>query len=80
MSTTMIQLHTTIPVETSKGKGLAIGWIDYSEEHHLLWIVALDSNGQVWTLPNTEIRLQKNITMGRTNVELPEAKLAGDPG
>jgi hypothetical protein len=61
----IIQLNPTIPVWTEFGTGQAIGWLDYSSEHHLFWIVASDSDGSVWTLNNTKIRLQKNISIGR---------------
>jgi hypothetical protein len=62
----IIQLNPTIPVYIPDlGTGQAIGWIDYSTEHHLMWIVALDSTGEIWTLDNTKVRAQKNITMGR---------------
>ena len=63
----MIQLDPSIPVYIPEKKetGQAIGWIDYSSEHHLKWIVAMDSNGEVWVYDNTKVRLQKNFTMGR---------------
>jgi hypothetical protein len=62
----IIQLDPTIPVYVEgRGTGHAIGWIDYSQEHHLLWIVAFDNTGEVWTLPNPEVRLQINISIGR---------------
>lgn len=66
----MIQLNPSIPViVTSKdnAKGTAIGWIDYSEEHNVMWIVALE-NGEVWCVPNYEIRMQKNWSLGRRNL------------
>lgn len=62
----ILQLNPTIPVVvTSKnnGKGRAIGWIDYSEDHHIYWIVAMDENGEVWTMPNTQIRMQENWSL-----------------
>ncbi len=59
------QLNPTIPMICPKGKGYAIGVIDYSEEHHLMWIIALDSTGEIWTYSNPEVRIQNNITMGR---------------
>jgi hypothetical protein len=61
----VLQLDPPIPVWTERGTGLAIGWIDYSCEHHLFWIIAFDNTGEVWTIPNPQVRLQKNITMGR---------------
>lgn len=63
---TMLQLDPTIPVSTPRGKGQAVVLIDYGSEHHLLWTVFLDSNGECWTFPNTDIRAQKNPTMGRS--------------
>ena len=61
----IIQLNPTIPVDTPKGAGLAWFLLDYSEEHHLMWVVALDESGEIWTFPNIDVRAQKNITMGR---------------
>ena len=62
----ILQLNPSIPVEViGKGSGEAIFLIDYSGEHHLMWVVALDSNGSVWTVPNPDIRFIKNYTLGR---------------
>jgi len=63
---TILQLNPTIPVSCAKGDGYAIALIDYSEEHHLYWVIALNATGEIWTLANPEVRMQKNITMGRT--------------
>jgi hypothetical protein len=65
----ILQLDPPIPVVVvSKGNasGMAIGWIDYSQEHHLLWVVALDDGGEVWVVPNTDVRLQANWSLGRS--------------
>ncbi len=62
----IIQLNPTVPVITPKGKGLAWFLIDYGEEHHLMFTIALDENGEIWTFPSNEIRADKNITMGRS--------------
>lgn len=60
------QLNPTLPVEViGKGKGFAIAVIDYGQEHHLLWIVVLDSSGEIWAAPNPEVRVRGNWTMGR---------------
>jgi hypothetical protein len=61
----ILQLNPTIPMTCSKGHGYAIALIDYSQEHHLHWVIAIDSTGEIWTLPNTDVRMQKNISMGR---------------
>lgn len=63
----MLQLNPSIPVEViGKGTGECVGWIDYSKEDDLMWIVALDSDGKVWTVKNSQIRFIKNISLGRT--------------
>ena len=61
----MLQLNPPLPVMTPKGRGLAWFLIDYGVEHNLMYSVALDENGEVWTFQNTEIRAIKNLTMGR---------------
>ncbi len=61
----IIQLNPPIPISTPKGKGLAWLVVDYGCEHHLMWTVAINETGEIWTYPNTEVRAEKNITMGR---------------
>jgi len=59
------QLNPTIPMTVkNKGQGYAIGVIDYSQEHDLMWVVALDS-GEIWTAPNSRVLVPTNWTMGR---------------
>lgn len=62
----MLQLNPTIPIlRVSDGmQGYAIVLIDYSQEHHLLFVCAM-SNGEIWTLNNKDIRIQKNISLER---------------
>lgn len=66
----MLQLNPPIPVVASGRNGLfqtgmAIGWIDYSQEHNLLWVVAYDNDGEIWIEKNPNVRLRQNITMER---------------
>lgn len=76
---TFTQLEPTIPVEViGKGKGFAFAVIDYSSEHHLLWIVAMDDTGEIWTVPNPSVRVQNNWTMGRM-VKPPQAQENAKP-
>jgi len=44
----MLQLNPSIPVYivNKDVTGECIGWIDYSKEDDLLWIVALDNTGE----------------------------------
>jgi hypothetical protein len=60
----MLQLNPPIPVFTPKGNGYAQALIDYGPEYNLMWVVFQD-NGECWTWQNSEIRAQKNITLGR---------------
>ena len=62
----MLQLNPTIPIirMSNKMNGYAFMVIDYSQEHHLLFVCAMDY-GQIWTLNNKEIRIQSNISLER---------------
>lgn len=80
-STTVTQLDPTIPVHVDAGAlpnwarpagcagvdAMAVGWIDYGPEHHLIWVVALDDGGRCWQVQNPFVSLQWNQTMGRRN-------------
>ena len=66
------QLNPQIPLVTEKGDGQAIGVIDYSEEHDLLWVVMLDDNGEIWIFPNSKVRGFKNYSMGRKDPSIIE--------
>ena len=48
-------------------EGYAFLVIDYSQEHDLLFTVALD-NGEIWTINNKELRFCKNISMDRKSI------------
>jgi len=62
----LTQLNPPIPMTIEgKGKGYAIAVIDYGLEHHLMWVVALDEDGSIWTAANPSVRLQTNWTAGR---------------
>lgn len=62
------QLNPPIPLVTPKGDGIAHFLIDYSAEYDLMWVVFLTENGECWTFSNSQIRAQKNITLGRKNI------------
>lgn len=61
------QLNPTIPVyiKSKEKTGYALAVIDYSQEHDLIWIVALDESGEMWCVPNADIRAVKNYSIGR---------------
>ena len=63
----LIQLEPTLPVTVEgKGHGYAFAVIDYGQEHHLIWVVALDASGEIWSAPNPAVRVRSNWTMGRS--------------
>jgi len=64
---TILQLNPTLPVSCPKGNGQALFLIDYGSEHNLMWVIAIDDTCEIWTYQNPEVRVQKNITMGRIN-------------
>jgi hypothetical protein len=47
----------------------SLGWahfgIDYGPESALLWVVSMDADGACWTVPNFEVRMTYNWTLGR---------------
>jgi hypothetical protein len=59
------QLNPPLPLETSKGPGWAHFVIDYGPESALLWVVFMDADGARWTVPNFEVRMCYNWTIGR---------------
>jgi hypothetical protein len=62
----MLQLNPQIPVYVpDKGTGTAFALIDYSQEHFVHFMVALDDTGEIWILDNTKVRFQKNVSLGR---------------
>jgi hypothetical protein len=63
------QLNPPLPMETSKGSGWAHFVIDYGPETALLWVVFMDADGACWTVPNPEVRMSFNWTMGRRKPE-----------
>jgi hypothetical protein len=61
----MLQLNPLLPMLTPKGEGLAWLCLDYGTEYNLMWVVAIDATGEVWTFQNSDVRALRNITMGR---------------
>jgi hypothetical protein len=71
----MLQLNPLLPILTPKGEGFAHFLIDYGPESDLYWTVFITATGEIWTFSNREVRASKNITLGRTHVELPPPSL-----
>jgi len=69
----IVQLNPPLPMETSKGGGWAHFLIDYGPESALLWVVFMDADRACWTIPNAEVRISFNWTIGRRKAEDLEA-------
>jgi hypothetical protein len=62
------QLDVPLPMITPKGSGLAHFIIDYGIEHNLMFVVFLHENGECWTFDTRNVRMEKNVTIGRLEV------------
>lgn len=62
----ILQLNPPLPMITPKGKALAHFLIDYGIEADIMWVCFQDDSGECWTWNNKDIRIQKNISLGRT--------------
>lgn len=60
----MMQLTPPLPVDTPRGPAYAHLVIDYSQEHYVLFVCFLQETGECWVLPNRDVKLQQNLTMG----------------
>lgn len=61
----ILQLNPPLPLETPKGKGLAHFIIDYGIESDLYWVCFQDETRECWTWNNKDVKIQRNITIGR---------------
>jgi hypothetical protein len=59
------QLDPPLPLHTSKGSGWAHFVIDYGQESHLFWVVFMDADGSSWVVPNPDVRMYFNWSLGR---------------
>jgi hypothetical protein len=76
---TIMQLNPPLPLYVvNKGNGLAHFLIDYGMESHLFWVIAMNDSGECWTLDNTKIRFEKNISLNRNldnkNIKINEIR------
>jgi len=61
----ILRLDPPIPLSTPKGNGYAHFLIDEGIENHFFWMVFINETGEIWTFPNTQVRAEKNISLGR---------------
>lgn len=77
----LTQLSPPLPLHVlERGKGQAMAVIDYGPEFDLLWVVAMDDGGEIWCVPNPQVRMQANWSLGRSRATAPGlGKLAPVP-
>jgi hypothetical protein len=76
------QLNPPLPMHTPKGDGLAHFVIDYGPESDLLWVVFMEKDGACWSVPNPEVRMSFNWSVGRrpaASDDLQESASAAAP-
>jgi hypothetical protein len=61
----IIQLDPMLPLDTPKGIGWAFAMIDYSQDHDTIYKVIITETGEIWDIPQPQVRGVKNFTMGR---------------
>lgn len=75
------QLNPPLPLHTPKGDGWAHFVLDHGLEADLIWVVFLDADGTCWSVPNQEVRMHWNWSVGRRQPEpgkpLPAAAESG---
>lgn len=70
------QLQTPLPVHVlEKGSGIAFAVVDYGVEHDLIWVTALNDGGEIWCVPNPQIRMAANWTIGRAKAAADHAEM-----
>lgn len=61
----IIQLNPPLAMTSPKGNCWAHFLIDYGMEADLCWVCFQDQTGECWTWSNRDVRIQKNVTIGR---------------
>jgi hypothetical protein len=63
----LTQLNPPLPmyVASRRATGVAHAVIDYGYEHNLQWVIAMDETGEIWNVPNPDVRMQWNWSAGR---------------
>ena len=61
----MLRLDPPLPVLTPKGKAWAHVLIDYSQEHHLIFVCFQDDTGECWSWESRDLRIQTSAVYRR---------------
>lgn len=65
MSTTIFEPNNKIDVITPKGKGTIWLITDYGSETDTIYTV-IQNNGELWQWTHKDLKINQNITFGRT--------------
>ena len=58
----ILRLEPPIPLDTPRGKALAIIFQDYGYDHHNLWTCVIEETGEIWTFQNPMVRARADYT------------------
>jgi hypothetical protein len=64
----ILQLNPPIQLYVPERDDFMVAWflIDYHFDEHLFWVGPMQKTGEIWTLPNPDVRAQPNHSIGRT--------------
>lgn len=65
-----VRLDPPIPLETKRGRAFAHFMYDPGDERDALWVCFMN-DGQIWWVPNNEVRACENLSLGRIKPEKP---------
>lgn len=73
---TFTELRQPWPMTCPRGKGLCVAVIDYGPEHDLMYVIAMNDTGEMWTYSNPDVRMRPNETLraGRVPVQQDHTK------
>lgn len=63
--TSILQIDPPLPMETPKGKAWAHFLYDYGIEANAMFGVFLNESGEFWIFQGHELRIERNLTLGR---------------
>lgn len=73
----LLQLNPPLSFVTASGRAcLACLALDYGPEWDTLFLCGFADNRQLWWLPNSELRLPDNISLGRPPLETAKTEAA----
>ena len=75
----LTRIDPAIPLRTPRGKAFAHFVDDCGDEREALW-VCFCADGQIWWVPNSQVRACRNLSLGRLEPEGVEMAKVFRPG